>query len=100
VVGYGAASRAVPLLNHAGIGADLLPAVADGSTAKHGRRIPGTGIAVISPDDMLARRPDEVLLFVPDLLDEVRRRYPGVEAGGSAWVVAEPRPRAVQPADS
>ncbi|GAA4556738.1 methyltransferase domain-containing protein [Pseudonocardia xishanensis] len=98
VLGYGAASRAVPLLNHAGIGPDLLPAIADGSPAKHGRRIPGTGIAVVSPEAMVERSPDEVLLFVPDLLDEVRRRYPQVEAGGGSWVVAEPRPRSVESA--
>lgn len=97
VLGYGAASRAVPLLNHAGIGPELLPAVADGSPAKHGRRIPGTGIPVVSPEELLARRPDEVLLFVPDLLGEVRRRYPGVEAAGGTWVVAEATPRPVPP---
>lgn len=97
VLGYGAASRAVPLLNHAGIHPDLLPAIADGSPAKHGRRVPGTGIPVVSPEEMLERAPDEVLLFVPDLLDEVRRRYPGVESGGGTWVVTEPSPRAVEP---
>src|SRR5207237_6617627 len=49
VVGYGAASRAVALLVHAGVDASLLPAVVDASPAKRGRRMPGTGIPVVGP---------------------------------------------------
>ncbi len=98
VLGYGAASRAVPLLNHADIGPELLPAVADASPPKQGRRFPGVGIPIIAPEEVLARRPDEVVLFVPDLLDEVRQRMPEVEQGGGSWVVLEPDPRIAEPA--
>lgn len=95
VVGYGAASRAVPLLNWAGVGPELLPAVADASTAKHGRALPGVGIPVISPEKLAADPPDRVLLLVPDLLDEVRRALPEVERGGGRWFLAEPVPTPV-----
>jgi len=97
VLGYGAASRAVPLLVAAGIMPDLLRAVADGSAAKWGRLIPGVDIPIISPAELCAARPDAVLLFVPDLLDEVRRALPEVEAGGGRWVLAEAEPRPVPP---
>jgi hypothetical protein len=97
VVGYGAASRAVPLLVAAGIGPDLLAAVADGSAAKHGRTMPGARIPIIAPDDLIRRRPDVVLLFVPDLLAEVRDALPEVERSGGRWAVSEPRPRLVDP---
>jgi len=97
VLGYGAASRAVPLLNHADIGPELLSAVADASPPKQGRRFPGVGIPIIAPDEILARRPDEVVLFVPDMLDEIRQRFPEVERGGGRWVVLEPAPRVVDP---
>src|SRR5690606_1380730 len=79
VLGYGAASRAVPLLNHAGIGPDLLPAVADASEAKQGRRFPGVGVPIISPDELVSLGPDDVVLFVPDMLDEIRARLPEIE---------------------
>lgn len=95
VLGYGAASRAVPLLNHAGIGTDLLAAVADGSPAKHGLRFPGVRTPIISPEELVARRPDEVVLFVPDMLEEIRGRYPEIEDHGGRWVMLEPAPRAV-----
>ena len=86
VLGYGAASRAVALLHVAEVDRDLLPAVADASPAKQGLRMPGTSIPVISPDELIARRPEEVLLFVPDLLAEVRASYPQIEAAGGRWV--------------
>ena len=98
VLGYAAASRAVPLLNRAGVGVDLLPAVADGAPAKQGRRMPGVGIPIVAPDAVVARRPDEVVLFVTDMLAEMRRRMPEVEAGGSSWVIVDPAVRVVTPA--
>ena len=76
VVGYGAASRAVALLLRAGVNRDLLPGVVDASPAKHGLRMPGTDIPVLDPGQLVARRPDAVLLFVPDLMREVRAAYP------------------------
>lgn len=89
VLGYGAASRAVALLRKAGVDADLLPAVADLSPGKHGRRMPGTTIPVISPAELSARHPDEVALFVSDLMAEVRIAYPEIEARGGRWVDAD-----------
>lgn len=88
VLGYGAASRSVALLHHAGVDHRLLPAVADGSPVKWGRRIPGSGIPIISPADLVEARPHSVVLFVDDLLPEVRRAMPEVEAGGGRWVLA------------
>lgn len=76
VLGYGAASRAVALFSRAGLNADLLAAVADASVAKQGRRMPGTDIPIISPDELLAAQPDRVLLTLPDLLSELRARMP------------------------
>ena len=89
VVGDGAASRAVALLCKAKVGQHLLPAMADASPAKHGLRMPGTSIPVIPSAELAERRPDAVLLFVPDLLEEVRAAYPQVEESGGRWVVAD-----------
>ncbi|GAA1861041.1 class I SAM-dependent methyltransferase [Pseudonocardia ailaonensis] len=93
IVGYSAASRAVPLLNVAGVGPDLMEAIGDASTAKHGRRIPGVRIPIVDPVALLSEGPLDVVLFVPDLLDEVRDRFPQVERAGGRWVLFEPEPR-------
>ena len=89
VLGYGAASRAVALLRQARVDRRLLPAVIDASPAKQGLRMPGTDIPVAAPAELAARRPGAVLLFVPDLLAEVRAAFPGVETAGGRWVDAE-----------
>jgi hypothetical protein len=89
ILGYGAASRAVALLRKAEVDHELVPAVADASPAKHGLRMPGTRIPVINPAELIQRRPDSVLLFVPDLLPEVRAAHPQVEEAGGRWVVAD-----------
>jgi C-methyltransferase C-terminal domain/Putative zinc binding domain len=89
VLGYGAASRAVALLRKAEVDRDLLPAIADASPAKQGLRIPGTAIPVISPAELTASHPDEVALFVSDLMAEVRASYPEIEASGGRWVDAD-----------
>jgi hypothetical protein len=43
-------------------------------------------------------RPDKVLLFVPDLLNEVRQALPEIERNGGRWVVIDPMPREIAPA--
>jgi C-methyltransferase C-terminal domain/Putative zinc binding domain/Methyltransferase domain len=89
VVGYGAASRAVALLCKAQVDGRLLPAVIDASPAKQGLRMPGTDIPVAAPAELATRRPGAVLLFVPDLLPEVRAAFPEVETAGGRWVDVE-----------
>jgi hypothetical protein len=89
VLGYGAASRAVALLCKAGVDRRLLPAIVDTSTSKHGLRMPGTDIPIVSPAALATPGPLDVLLFVPDLLTEVRRTFPEVEEAGGRWVDAE-----------
>ena len=89
VVGYGAASRAVALLCQADVDRELLPVVIDVSPAKQGLRMPGTDIPVAGPAELAARHPDAVLLFVPDLLAEVRAAFPEVETAGARWVDVE-----------
>jgi hypothetical protein len=60
----------------------------------------GSRIPIVSPDELVAKRPDKVLLFVPDLLNEVRRTLPEIEHYGGRWVVLDPVPREIAPAFS
>lgn len=89
VVGYGAASRAVALLLHAGIDRGLLPGIVDASPAKEGRRMPDTDIPILGTSRLRSDPPDAVLLMLPDLMDEVRAAFPEVERSGGQWVNVE-----------
>ena len=51
--------------------------------------MPGTDIPIVSPATLDIHPPTDVLLFVPDLLTEVRRAFPEVEGSGGRWVDAE-----------
>jgi hypothetical protein len=51
--------------------------------------MPATDIPVVSPAELIAARPDAVALFLPDLMREIRRTLPEVEAGGGHWVDVE-----------
>jgi hypothetical protein len=89
VLGYGAASRAVALLVRAKVDQTLLPGIVDVSAAKQGLRMPGTDIPILAPGQLAARQPAAVVLFVPDMLAEVRSAFPEVEASGANWVDAD-----------
>ena len=91
-LGYGAASRAVALLCQAKVNRGLLPAIADASPAKQGLRMPGTDIPIADPGRLAADKPDAVVLFVPDLLAEVRDAFPEVERTGGQWFDAQTLP--------
>jgi hypothetical protein len=62
VAGYGASPAAVTLLAFCGVNTDLLPFVADPLPERQGRWLPGLGMPVLSVPDLLAWRPDYVVL--------------------------------------
>jgi hypothetical protein len=75
---YGAPSRAIALLAGVGDAVQALTATADASPAKQRRCLPVSRIAVISPEELIAAQPDEVLLLLSDLRDEVLAAYPAL----------------------
>lgn len=87
VAGYGAPSKAPVLLGVAAVDSDLLPYTVDLAAAKHGRRLPGTGIPIRAPEELLRDRPDEVVVLTWDIADEVVAQLRAA-AAGSGW---EPR---------
>ncbi|GAC69184.1 class I SAM-dependent methyltransferase [Gordonia soli] len=73
---YGAASRAVAVFTLAGLTAEDITAVADSSSGKQGRRMPGTDIPIIAPSELVDADPESVWLTLPDLRSEVSAAYP------------------------
>ena len=73
---YGAASKAVAELAMMGEAAGAILAVGDASPAKQGRCMPGSRVPVISPAELIAANPEEVLLLLPDLHDELLATHP------------------------
>jgi hypothetical protein len=81
VAGYGAPSKAPTLVALAGIDHSMLPYTVDLSPEKEGRRLPGTTIPIYLPGELLRRRPQEVVVFTWDIIEEVVRQLHDAAAG-------------------
>jgi SAM-dependent methyltransferase len=91
VLGYGAPAKGNTLLCWSNVGPDLLPFTVDRSPHKQGRFLPGSRIPVRAPDDLLAARPDYVLILPWNLRDEIVDQMREVGGWGGRFVVAVPR---------
>ena len=90
VVGYGAAAKGNTLLNYAGVRPDLLAWVADANPHKQGKFLPGSRIPVVSPERIETEKPDYVLVFPWNLVDEITQQFALVRTWGGQFVVAIP----------
>ncbi|NGM19023.1 class I SAM-dependent methyltransferase [Roseomonas stagni] len=68
---YGAAAKGNTLLNAAGVKAPAILAVADRSTAKQGRLLPGSHIPVVTPEALLAMGLDDILVLPWNIAGEI-----------------------------
>ena len=84
VAGYGAPSKAPVIVALAGIDHSLLPYTVDLSPEKNGRRLPGSQIPIFLPEELLRRRPEEIVVFTWDIVEEVVRQLRDA-ASGTDW---------------
>ena len=90
VAGYGAAAKANTLLNYCGVRADQIGMIADLSPAKQGRLAPGTRIPIVTPEAMLATRPDYVIILPWNLRREIIAQLAEIRGWGGRFVTAIP----------
>jgi len=90
IAAYGAAAKGSTLLNHFGIGADLIDFVADRSTHKQGRFMPGVDIPIVAPEELLKRRPDYCVLLTWNFADEILAQQQPYRDAGGKFIVPVP----------
>jgi len=91
IAAYGAAAKGSTLLNHFGIGSDIIDFVADRSTHKQGRFMPGVGIPIVSAEELLARRPDYCVLLTWNFADEILAQQSAYREAGGKFIVPVPK---------
>lgn len=91
VAAYGAAAKGNTLLNFGGVKPDLLPFVCDAAPSKQNKFMPGSHIPILHPDEILARRPDYVLILPWNIAAEVRQQLAPLAALGTRFVTAVPK---------
>lgn len=90
VAAYGAAAKGNTLLNFCGLTRDDISLVADRNPHKQSKLLPGTRIPVVSPEELLRKRPDYVLILPWNLQDEIRGQMAGISAWGGRFVTPVP----------
>ncbi len=90
VAAYGAAAKGNTLLNYAGIKPDLLPFVCDAAAYKQGKFLPGSRIPVLAPAALKEARPDYVVVFPWNIVEEVVSQNAYIRDWGGKFVTAVP----------
>ncbi|MCJ8335043.1 MAG: class I SAM-dependent methyltransferase [Epibacterium sp.] len=74
VAGYGAPARLSTITNFGGIDPELLPFTVDDSPLKQGRTSPGAHIPVVPATELAAFKPDVLLVFAYEYIDDIREK--------------------------
>ena len=95
VVGYGAAAKDNTLLNFAGIGTDLIATVCDAAPSKQGKYLPGSHIYISAPSIIEELKPDYLLVFPWNLIDEIQDQCSNIRSWNAKFVTAIPELRII-----
>lgn len=93
VMAYGAAAKGNTLLNYSGVHADLLALVADAAVSKQSKYMPGSHIPIVSPQELIAEKPDYVVILPWNLKEEVEAQLSCIREWGGQFVIAIPEMR-------
>jgi len=90
IAASGAATKGKTLLNSAGVKPDLLPYVCDAASAKQGKYLPGSHIPIRPPAALRDDPPDEVLILLWNIADEVKTQLADLAERGVRFTTAVP----------
>ena len=90
VMGYGASTKGNTLLQFYGITPDLIPFIAERSPEKIGKKTIGTGIPIITEEEIRARKPDYLFIFPWHFVENFRKREKKLLESGTRMIVPLP----------
>lgn len=90
IVAYGAAAKGNTLLNSCHIENDLVQFAVDRSPYKQGCLLPGSRIPIKSEKDLIALRPDYVLILPWNLKEEIMKQLAYVKQWGGKFIIPIP----------
>jgi SAM-dependent methyltransferase len=93
IAAYGAAAKGSTLINFFGIGKETLDFVADRSTYKQGRVMPGVHVPIVAAEELAKRQPDYCLLLTWNFADEILAQQSAYRKAGGKFIVPVPEAR-------
>jgi SAM-dependent methyltransferase len=90
ICAIGAPAKGNTLLNYLGVGTDFVDFTIEHSPHKQGHLLPGSGIPVRAPEDLVAARPDFVIILPWNWADEAMERMAIVRSWGGRFVTLIP----------
>lgn len=90
VAAVSAPAKGMTLLNYCHLGTETLDFATEKSTLKIGRYTPGTHIPVVPDAELLARKPDYVLLLAWNFAKEIIRNLDAYREAGGKFIIPIP----------
>jgi len=90
IAAYGAAAKGTVLLNSLSLPPGTIDFVADRSTFKQGRFVPGVRLPIEPPERLLETQPDYVLLLAWNLAAEVMEQQAEYRRRGGRFIIPVP----------
>lgn len=90
VYGYAATSKSTTILNYCGIDDNLVLGIGDSTPEKQGTFTPGTGIPVISIEELREIEPDYIILFAWNHFNEIAIKEQTSPLKQSRWILLAP----------
>jgi hypothetical protein len=90
VAAYGAAAKGNTFLNYCSATARDIACVADANPAKQGKLLPGSHVPIISPAELITRKPDYVVILPWNLKEEIASQMAAIRDWGGRFVITIP----------
>ncbi|MHA1353630.1 MAG: methyltransferase domain-containing protein [Candidatus Heimdallarchaeota archaeon] len=90
IAGYGAAAKGAVLTNYFDIGNEIIDFVADRNPHKQGLFMPGKKIPIVSPDEILEKQPDYLLIFAWNFAKEIIAQQSDYQERGGKFIIPIP----------
>ena len=90
IAGFGAPAKATTLMYHFGLGPEVIDFIVDDSPLKQNLFTPGLHVPVVSPDALLQKRPDYLLVLAWNFAEAIVARNDAFRAGGGHFIIPVP----------
>jgi SAM-dependent methyltransferase len=90
IAGFGAPAKATTLMYHFGLGPEVIDFIVDDSPLKQNLFTPGLHVPVVSPDAILQKRPDYLLVLAWNFAEAIIARNDAFRAIGGHFIIPVP----------